>query len=178
MDVFVAFVCIAAHKLGWCGAEMATTAFGIAVVMIIAAALSSPPITPRRGYLRSHRIINCAARLLFAALHFPIMQDFLPKATMAYETRTTVRIVLLCAQYVLGSLYAPVGHNAEPAVVGAQALLFPGTGLAAEYLAAFTAGDATRLAEFDAVHVARRCLDKQFLREWNLSRGRGGGVNA
>ena len=66
-------------------------------------------------------------------------------------TRTTVRLMSICVHYVLQSLYAPVGKVSEPIVIGAQALMFPGAGLAAKYVAAHTAGDAARAAELDRV---------------------------
>ena len=54
------------------------------------------------------------------------------------RTRTTVRLMCICVHYVLQSLYAPVGMALEPVVMGAQALMFPGWGLAAKYVAAHT----------------------------------------
>ena len=143
--VLVTMLHVATGKCGdviW----MSYTAFA---AMIVAAVVTSPPITPRRKYLRSHALINGAVRLLYAALH-PGREAFMPSSSIS-GTRTTVRLMFICVHYVLQSLYAPVGKASEPIVIGAQALMFPGAGLAAKYVAAHTAGDAARAAELDRV---------------------------
>lgn len=163
--------------------------------IIVAAVVTSPPITPRRKYLRSHALINAAVRLSYAALH-PGLEAFMPSSSIS-RTRTTVRLMCICAHYVLQSLYAPVGREFEPVVMGAQALVFPGAGLVAKHVAAHTAGDAARMAELDTItaelivfivaalasayvasspfseHVARSVVDKQSLMEMLSARKRG-----
>jgi hypothetical protein len=182
---------VATDRLG----DVIWMSYATFAAMIVAAVVTSPPITPRRIYLRSHALINGAVRLLYAALH-PGLEAFMPSSYIS-RTRTTVRLMCICVHYVLQSLYAPVGMALEPVVMGAQALMFPGWGLAAKYVAAHTAGDAAQLAQLDTVtaelivfvvaacasayvasssfseHVARSVVDKQYLMEILSARRRG-----
>ena len=182
---------VATNRLG----DVIWMSYATFAAMIVAAVVTSPPITPRRIYLRSHALINGAVRLLYAVLH-PGLEAFMPSSYIS-RTRTTVRLMCICVHYVLQSLYAPVGMALEPVVMGAQALMFPGWGLAAKYVAAHTAGDAAQLAQLDTVtaelivfvvaacasayvasssfseHVARSVVDKQYLMEILSARRRG-----